>query len=456
MERVLHGALEWSQFGVIFESFWCRFRVSRLESVCKSQSSHKLAPHRAPQFAPHALQSAPGEKLDRRIGTGDNHPHLPGAPVMRGPRLWVAVTHFDPPPSLRQTRSLPLRLLGSSRVMIDSGETWLASQPLLLSLLEKPTSESLVIDGKEESWSGLRSGGGGGGGEGWQVRDHFAQGAAFPPTPSRDGGKPWHFEVQTPFTHPFLPNTVLPTTPRPPPPRFPPPSSQHVLCSISASQSLAEVSHLSPAAACKLDLLTWSQHQLCAVYNIHYRRRETGVKNPRDQRHRQVRFPHANIHGRPPPGYEPGSPRCEASSLTITPPRPRIFQRQTSKVFALYRKQPMYVELTLNPGTVFDTSCRRLAQSSPSTVTADHQCAVDIGTTVDVDYTLNLPLRKLVLFAARVEITSTETCKAAGDLSGTPGTAAALLTLRLFLPTPAAPCLFFPFLSRERTRPSLH
>ncbi|KAJ8865817.1 hypothetical protein PR048_033339 [Dryococelus australis] len=52
------------------------------------------------------------------------------------------------------------------------------------------------------------------------------------------------------------------------------------------------------------------------------------------------------------PGIEPGSPRREAISLTTQPPQ--------------------------HP-TVFDTAWRTLAQSLPSTVTANNQCTVDIG-----------------------------------------------------------------------------
>ncbi|KAJ8883634.1 hypothetical protein PR048_015487 [Dryococelus australis] len=45
------------------------------------------------------------------------------------------------------------------------------------------------------------------------------------------------------------------------------------------------------------------------------------LRKPADQRHRPVRFPHAKIQERPPPGIEPRSPRWELSSVTPTTPR---------------------------------------------------------------------------------------------------------------------------------------
>ncbi|KAJ8867579.1 hypothetical protein PR048_031381 [Dryococelus australis] len=88
--------------------------------------------------------------------------------------------------------------------------------------------------------------------------------------------------------------------------------------------------------------------------------------------------------------------------------------QQVSRILVLRFRLPFVTPLV---HTVFDTSWRRLAQSSPSTVTAGNQCAVDIGISVHETAESSVHVTELANFSATVE-RSPQSVKSGTDLLG--------------------------------------
>ncbi|KAJ8867222.1 hypothetical protein PR048_031020 [Dryococelus australis] len=112
------------------------------------RDSHGLDTMRRIVARPGAIQLLDKDRVIVLCGVARTGCELPLCLVRH---LW-GMTNLDPPTRTgRHARCLivPPYLRGS-REMIDSGETWLASQPLLLPLLEKPTVVRLLVSHQDE------------------------------------------------------------------------------------------------------------------------------------------------------------------------------------------------------------------------------------------------------------------------------------------------------------------